>query len=178
MFVEQPLALLMMRKAEMWVAFLQNLYLYTYYQQCQRAWNDYMIREELAAVRKAQKSVDKQKKGGVQLSRHDIERIRRQRREEILQSDIQPPKVEGFEFFIVGISPQGRDDNTQGRDDNPQGRDDNTQGRDDNKAVMSSAVETSPALIAVGYYDPDKGEIEMAPWEEVAPLLRGGEASA
>ena len=107
----------MMRKAEMWVAFLQNLYLYTYYQQCQRAWNDYMIREELAAVRKAQK-------GGVQLSRHDIERIRRQRRDEILQSDIQPPKVEGFEFFIVG---------------------------------------TSPDLIAVGYYDPEKDTIEMAP---------------
>ena len=126
MFVEQPLALLMMRKAEMWVAFLQNLYLYTYYQQCQRAWNDYMIREELAAVRKAQK-------GGVQLSRHDIERIRRQRRDEILQSDIQPPKVEGFEFFIV---------------------------------------EKSAALIAVGYYDPEKDTIEMA------PLLRGGETSA
>ena len=137
MFVEQPLALLMMRKAEMWVAFIQNLYLYTYYQQCQRAWNDYMIREELAAVRKAQKSVDKQKKGGVQLSRYDVERIRRQRREEILQSDIQPPKVEGFEFFVVGEK-----------------------------------------VIAVGYYDPEKDTIEMTPWEEVAPLLRGGEASA
>ena len=132
MFVEKPLALLMMRKAEMWVAFLQNLYLYTYYQQCQRAWNDYVIREELAAVRAAQKSVDKQKKGGVQLSRYDVERIRRQRREEILQSDIQPPKVEGFEFFII----------------------------------------TPPTnLIAVGYYDPEKNAMEMAPWEEVAPYL-------
>ena len=95
MLVEQPLALLMMRKAETWIAFMRNLYNYTYYQQCQRAWQDYMIREELAAVRKAQK-------GGVQLSRYDVERIRRQRRDEILANAIEPPKVEGFEFFVVG----------------------------------------------------------------------------
>ena len=130
MFVEQPLALLMMRKAETWIAFMQNLYNYTYYQQCQRAWQDYMIREELAAVRKAQK-------GGVQLSRYDIERIRRQRRDEILANAIEPPKVEGFEFFIVGEK-----------------------------------------LIAVGFYDPDKGDMEMAPWDEVQPYLHAGAESA
>ena len=164
MFVEQPLALLMIRKAEMWVAFLQNLYLYTYYQQCQRAWNDYMIREELAAVRKAQKSVDKQKKGGVQLSRYDVERIRRQRREEILQSDIQPPKVEGFEFFVVGTTfhlSRG-----------------NTKGSDQTTPAPPTQEGNNPSLIAVGYYDPEKDTIEMAPWDEVAPLLRGSEASA
>jgi hypothetical protein len=124
MFIEQPLALLMMRKAERWQNFVQNLYLYTYYQQCQRAWQDYMIREELAAVRKAAK--------GGELSRYDVERIRRARREEIVQSDMEAPKVEGFEFFII----------------------------------------TPPTtLIAVGYYDPEKNAMEMAPWEEVAPYL-------
>ena len=171
MFVEQPLALLMMRKAEMWVAFLQNLYLYTYYQQCQRAWNDYMIREELAAVRKAQKSVDKQKKGGVQLSRYDVERIRRQRREEILQSDIQPPKVEGFEFFIVGSGIANADISDGRIANSPERSDAFPNAAEPNKGICN-------ALIAVGYYDPEKDTIEMAPWDEVAPLLRGSEASA
>ena len=133
MFIEQPLAVLMMTDADHWFHFIQNLYLYTYYNQCQQAWADYLLREELAAVRSAQIGSDKAKKGGVQpLSRYDVERIRRQRRDEIVQSDMPAPKVEGFEFFLV----------------------------------------SDAQLIAVGYYDPDTDGIEMAPWDEIAPLIK------
>ena len=143
MFIEQPLAVLMMKDADHWFHFIQNLYLYTYYNQCQQAWADYLLREELAAVRSAQIGSDKAKrsalplgsseKGGVQpLSRYDVERIRRQRRDEIVQSDMPAPKVEGFEFFLV----------------------------------------SDAQLIAVGYYNPDTDGIEMAPWDEIAPLIK------
>ena len=133
MFIEQPLAVLMMTDADHWFHFIQNLYLYTYYNQCQQAWHDYLLREELAAVRSAQLSGDKEKKGGVQpLSRYDVERIRRQRRDEITQSDMPAPKVEGFEFFLV----------------------------------------SDAQLIAVGYFNPDTDGIEMAPWDEIAPLIQ------
>ena len=145
MFIEQPLAVLMMASADKWQNFIQNLYLYTYYGQCQQAWADYMLREELAAVRAAQTAA----KGTIQLSRHDIERIRRQRRDEIVQSDMPAPKVEGFEFFIVGIA---NADISGGR--------------------IANAPEHAPSLIAVGYYDPERDSIEMAPWSEIAPLVQ------
>lgn len=92
LFISQSLALLMMRDAQSWVNFIQNVYLWLYYQQSQQAWNDHMLKEELAAVRKA---------SGIPLSRADVERIRLAARQQVAESDIEPPKVEPFEFFIV-----------------------------------------------------------------------------
>ena len=157
MFIEQPLAVLMMTDADHWFHFIQNLYLYTYYNQCQQAWTDYLLREELAAVRSESEKVRKSegKKGGVQtLSRYDVERIRRQRRDEIVQSDMPAPKVDGFEFFLVQTTP------ASSRSASPLG--------------SPRTQEGNPAghLIAVGYYDPDTDGIEMAPWDEIAPLIK------
>ncbi len=53
-----------------------------------------MQKEELAAVRKALAKDSK-------LQRMDIDRIKWSRRQEIALSDMQPPKVEPFEFFII-----------------------------------------------------------------------------
>lgn len=152
MFIEQPLAVLMMQDAEKWQNFIQNLYLYTYYGQCQQAWADYMLREELAAVRKAQTAAA----GTIQLSRYDIERIRSQRRDEILQSDIEPPKVEGFEFFLISE----KELNHPAPSPAP------------HRGGETSAPEHRAVLIAVGWYDPEREQIEMAPWSEIAPLVQ------
>ena len=128
LFIAQSLALLMMRDAESWIALVQNVYLWLYYQQSQQAWNDHMLKEELAAVRRA---------SGNPLSRADVERIRLAARQQVAESDIEPPKVEPFEFFIV-----------------------------------QDTTDAAARLIAVGYFDPETSDMELAPWSEVEPLIK------
>ena len=150
LFIEQPLAQLMMTSADRWQNFIQNLYLYTYYMESQRAWNTYMLNEELAAVRHATTTAA----GTLKLSREDIERIRSHRRAEIAASDMQPPKVVGFEFFIVSaaaVTTASPSSVKSGATPPP---------------VISSGVEKS-RLLAVGYFDPETDTIEMAPWDEI-----------
>ena len=98
LFVMQPLAVVMMKSAASWQNFVQNCFQWTYFKACQQAWDDYLLKEELAAVRKA--SVG-EKHQSVQLSRDDVERIRRARRTEIVQSDMEPPTVAPFEIFVM-----------------------------------------------------------------------------
>lgn len=71
------------------------------------------------------------------LKREDIDRIKRARRSEIALSDMEPPKVEPFEFFIIPDS-----------------------------------IKTTVEPMAVGNYDPNTGEMEVATWEEVKSLLQ------
>jgi hypothetical protein len=134
LFISQSLAVLMMRNAESWVNFITNVYQWLYYQQAQEAWNAHFLKEELAAVRKA--SVDDNHKT-VQLSRADVERIRIAARQQVAESDIEPPKVEPFEMFIV-----------------------------------EDTVDAKPRIIAVGYFNPETGDMELAPWSEVEPLIK------
>ena len=103
MLIAEPLATIFMQTAEKWQAFIKNLYRWTYYQQCQEAWEKYFEREELAAVRKSLSPDPSPKRegSGQALSREDIDRIRRARRAEIAQSDMPAPKVQPFEFFCV-----------------------------------------------------------------------------
>ncbi len=136
LFISQSLAVLMMRNAESWVNFITNVYQWLYYQQAQEAWNAHFLKEELAAVRKA--SVDDNHKT-VQLSRADVERIRIAARQQVAESDIEPPKVEPFEMFIV-----------------------------------EDTVDAKPKIIAVGYFNPETNDMELAPWSEVEPLLKKG----
>ena len=135
-FISQSLATVMIAQgAEGWVNFIQNLYLHTYWQQIQQVTGDTMLKAELAAVRKASVGDNHQT---VQLSRDDVERIRRAARQQVAESDIEPPKVEPFEFFI-----------------------------------LPDTTEAAPKPIAVGYFDPETNDMELAPWSEVEPLLRG-----
>ena len=202
LFIAQSLAVLMMKDAESWVAFVTNVYQWLYYQQAQEAWNAHFLKEELAAVRKAAAGfspevlaegkrqsrargsqrgsaldehsealatngtqeqadgtatnqtspnpVDNQTtppyghpsySGGetdtrVQLSRADVERIRLAARQQVAESDIEPPKIEPFEFFIV-----------------------------------QDTTDAAAKLIAVGYFNPETNDMELAPWSEVEPLL-------
>ena len=98
LFIAQSLAVLMMKDAQSWVNFLTNVFQWLYYQQAQQSWNDHFLKEELAAVRAASVGENHQT---VQLSRADVERIRLAARQQVAESDIEPPKVEPFEMFIV-----------------------------------------------------------------------------
>lgn len=133
LFIAQSLAVLMMRNAESWVAFITNVYQWLYYQQAQEAWNAHFLKEELAAVRKA--SVNENHET-VQLSRADVERIRLAARQQVAESDIEPLKVEPFEMFVV-----------------------------------EDTVDVKPKIIAVGYFNPETNDMDLAPWSEVEPLL-------
>ena len=135
-FISQSLASLMIAQgAGGWVNFVQNLYLHTYWQQIQQVTADTMLKAELAAVRKASVGENHET---VQLSRADVERIRLAARQQVAETDIEPPKVEPFEMFIV-----------------------------------EDTVDVKPRIIAVGYFDPETGEQELAPWSEIQPLLQG-----
>lgn len=132
LFIAQSLAQLMLAKgAEAWTAFVQNVYLYHYFNQCSDAWQQYIQQQELAAVRKASQGANPP------LTRSDAERIRLAARQRIMESDVQPPQVQLFEFFIIRDSEQAK-----------------------------------PDLIAVGYFDPQTSAMEIAPWDEVEPLVR------
>ena len=108
-FISQSLAAVMIAQgAEGWVNFIQNLYLHTYWQQIQQVTEDTMLKAELAAVRKASVGARSASPLGssknhetVRLSRADVERIRLAARQQVAESDIEPPKVEPFEMFIV-----------------------------------------------------------------------------
>ena len=131
LFITQPLAtLLMARGAEGWVNSISAIYQYLYWQQAQKAWGNFFHEEELAAVRHALVE-------NPNMQRIDIDRIKRARRAEIAMTDMEPPKVEPFEFFI-----------------------------------LPDSTEASVEPIAIGYFDPETGEMEVATWEEVKPLLQ------
>ena len=137
LFIEADLAVLFLQDAQRWTAFIHNTYQWLYYQLCQSQIEDYFHQEELKAVREAMAQAPK-------LSRADIDRIRRNRRAEIIQSDVPTPKVEGFEFFIV-------------RSDAP---------------TTAPSEQSTGRLIAVGHYDPSNDDIDIASWDDVAPLLQ------
>ena len=134
LFIAQSLAVLMMKDAQSWVNFVTNVFQWLYYQQAQEAWSAHFLKEELAAVRKA--SVGETHET-VQLSRADVERIRLAARQQVAESDIEPPKVEPFEMFIV-----------------------------------EDTVDAKPKIIAVGFFDPETNDMELAPWSEISGLVR------
>lgn len=143
LFITQPVASLLMSKgADAWVQSVHNIYNYVHFLQTQQAWDEYMQREELAAVRDAMSRPSLAQGGdggGSALSRSDIDRIRLARRQQIAFSDMEPPKVEPFEFFIIPLT-----------------------------------TEAKVEPLAVGYYDPNTGEMDVATWSDVAQLLKDG----
>ena len=86
------------------------------------------------------------------MSHRDIERVKEARRLEIAQSDMEPPKVREFEFFVIGsekhIEPAA----------------------DATRTVASEAV-PGGMIFLVGSYSPEMNFPEMATWEDVKPLF-------
>ena len=141
LFIAQPLALVLMQKgAEGWVRSVHHIYNYTTMRAYQQGCAEAMQREELAAVRRASeelkvKSEKLRVKG--ELTRDDVERIRRSRRMELTQGDMPEVKVEPFEFFII---------------------------------PDSTAPQVEP--LAVGWFNPETGEMDVAAWEDVKHLIK------
>ena len=136
LFIEADLAVLFLQDAQRWTAFIHNTYQWLYYNLAQQTMEDYFHQQELKAVREQLNQTP-------ELSRADIDRIRRHRRAEIIQSDVPAPKVEPFEFFIV-------------RSDEP----------------STAATQATGRLIAVGHYDPDTQHMEIAQWDDIKDLLQ------
>lgn len=142
LFIMQPFAsLLMARGAEGWLNSIHAIYQYIYWRQTQQAWEKYMQKEEMDAVRKAINGMDASQltvqNSQLKINNDDIQRIKRTRRAEIAMSDMEPPKVEPFEFFIIPDS-----------------------------------TEAKVEPIAVGHYDPNTEQMEVATWDEVKQLLQ------
>jgi len=145
LLISAPLAVLFMDSAERWTGFIQTLTLYEQYRLQSAAWAEYIQKEELKAVREAMKDGGSKMEDGKTstisrqpsaLSREDIERIRRARRAEISQTEMEPPVIKEFDFFII-----------------------------------PETTEAHPEPIAVGHYNAQTQEMEMATWEEVRSLL-------
>ena len=143
LFITQPVAsLLMSQGADAWVQSVHNIYNYVHFLQTQQAWDEYMQKEEMKAVRDAMQAAKEHQPSSVShhpssISRSDIDRIRLARRQQIAFSDMEPPKVEPFEFFIIPLS-----------------------------------TEAKVEPLAVGYYDPNTGQMDVATWEDVKQLLK------
>ena len=81
LFIEEPLALVMMTGgAKKWENFIGNCFVWLYHRQCSEAWDQYIKTEELDAVRVASKQY-------AAMTRADVERVRRVRRDEIMEGD-------------------------------------------------------------------------------------------
>ena len=145
LFITQPVASLLMAKGtDAWVQSVHNIYNYVHFLQTQQAWDEYMQKEELKAVRDAMQAANEHQPSSVShhtspISRQDIDRIRLARRQQIAFSDMEPPKVEPFEFFIIPLT-----------------------------------TEAKVEPLAVGYYDPNTGEMNVATWDDVKALLKDG----
>jgi hypothetical protein len=110
LLISAPLAVLFMNSAERWTGFIQTLTLYEQYRLQSAAWAEYIQKEELKAVRRAMEDGRSKMEDGKTptishqpsaLSREDVERIRRARRAEISQTDMEPPVIKEFDFFII-----------------------------------------------------------------------------
>ena len=145
LFITQPVASLLMAKgADAWVQSVHNIYNYVHFLQTQQAWDEYMQKEETKAVREAMQAAKEHQSSAVShqpssISRSDIDRIRLARRQQIAFSDMEPPKVEPFEFFIIPLS-----------------------------------TEAKVEPLAVGYYDPNTAQMDVATWDDVKALLKDG----
>jgi hypothetical protein len=146
--IEQPLALVMMKNAEAWQNFMRNAFQWQYYKQCNKAWEDYIQKEELRAVRAAIKEGASEKPSR-QLSLKDIDRIKRACRGSITYDEVKAPKVEGFEFFVI------KEVATESQ-----------------QAKTDAAEKVAGGEIKlVGSYNPKKDDIEMALWEDVQQFI-------
>jgi hypothetical protein len=149
LYIDQSLALLMMKNVDTWTNFINNAFLWQYSKECDHAWAVCFQTEELKAVREYSDKLKEERgnrKDNLQLKRSDVDRIREARRREILETNMQPPAIQSFEFFIV--SPPDLNGSPSPND-----------------SVVGK-------LTAVGHYDPDTSQMQMALWSEVEPLIK------
>lgn len=158
LLIDSRLALVMMHKAEQWQAFVRNLFLWTENREAWRRASEGLQRWELKAVRDYQTKHPEE-----QLTRDDIERIRDAARTTYPEEQ-QQTEMKAFEMVIVGMRAVEGNQGSQG---------DRHLGSDGHSEPVPETAETAieRMVIAVGYYDPETEEMEMATWEEVRSRL-------
>lgn len=139
LFIEESLASVMLVSPLNWQNFIQNVFLWLYWRQCREAWESFMLKEEMKSVHRAQRKY-------AVLKHADIMRIRQARRDEIAQADMQPPKVEPFEFFVIRNKVESKDEK-------------------DKRDIPSGEI------LAVGNYDYDRDSLIMADWHDVQNFI-------
>lgn len=151
LFLEQPLALIMMRKEETWKNFLKNCYAWIFYNECAAAVDTLIIDEELKAVRRAKKMCNT-------LTMRDINRIKEAKRNEISLEDCEKntPEVKPFEFFVIRENSEAV----------PLSK--NKGGTGDEDVVPGGEI------FCIGQYDPDENNFVIALWEDVKFFMQHG----
>lgn len=149
LFIAEPLATLMIESEERWKNFLQNVGYWQMYCCQQEAWDNYMRNEELKAVRKAKKTY-------AVLTKTDMDRIRRKRRNEIAIEEVPVPEIKPFELFIIGDSYEGPI-----------------------SAITKEKIDRAKKprnaenhIIAVGEFNSMTGHLNMALWKDVQSALK------
>lgn len=149
LFIAEPLATLMIKSEKRWKNFLQNVGYWQMYCCQQEAWDNYMRNEELKAVRKAKKTY-------AVLTKTDMERTRRKRRNEIAIEEVPVPEIKPFELFIIGDSYEGPvSEITKEKTD---------------RAKKTRNAENH--IIAVGEFNPMTGHLCMTLWKDVQNALK------
>ena len=149
LFIEECLGVVMMPDRKKWENFLYGVFSWIIYKEQQEAWSTFMIAEENKAVRQAKR------KSGQVLSAADIKRIKSARRDEIAFSDMEPPKVEPIEFFVVRSNSKAL-----------------AQSKDESDTTNSTGAQINGGdILLVGSYDGEHKEMDMAAWSEVERFL-------
>ena len=149
LFMEQPLALVMMRREKTWKNFLKNCYAWIFYQECTQAVDTLLIDEELKAVRRAKKICNT-------LTMRDINRIKEAKRNEISFEDCgkSMPEIKPFEFFVIRENSEAV----------PTSR--NKGGTGEDKDIIPGGE-----IFCVGQYDPENNDFAIAIWEDVKDFM-------
>lgn len=150
LFIEQALAQLMMASDKNWKNFLQNVFLWVYYQECVENVNAMVLDEQLKAVRKVKKKY-------CSLTMRDIQRIKSAKLQEIsyAQCEEKAPEVRPFEFFVIRENSEAI----------PVSKNHGGEGEDTEGIVPGGEV------LCVGQYDPDAETFDIATWNEVKTFL-------
>lgn len=151
LYLEQPMAVLMMKNNKTWATFLQNLFYWIYYNECVGAMDGLILDEELKAVRRAKKKCNA-------LTMRDIQRIKSARRNEIAFEDYEKhaPEIKPFEFFVI----------RENSDAVPKSK--NKGGTDEENEGIVAGGE----LLCVGQYDPEAEHFDIALWTDVQAFIR------
>ena len=186
MLIAEPLATIFMQTAEKWQAFIQNLYRWTYYQQCQEAWEKYFEREELAAVRKALKNDELRMKNEEsptgQKAAHNA-----------ATQEAAPPSADGTaeaNSCAPSVASDQRSSASLFTLHSSLSRDDIDRIRRARRAEIAQGDMSAPKVqpfeffcvrdtkdkeaqvVFVGHFDPDTDQIDMATWEDVQRLMQ------
>lgn len=151
LFLEQPLAVLMMANENKWRNFLRNIFMWVYYNECVENMKALVLDEQLKAVRRAKKKCNT-------LTMRDINRIKSARKNEIKFEDFdgKNPPMQPFEFFVIHENSEAI----------PVSKNHGGEGEDTDGIVPGGEV------LCVGQYDPNADTFDITSWNEVKTFLK------